>query len=867
MEQIIPPKKERKFLKAIGKIGKSLVEELVMGIGRKFIGNVVNKIKFPNKNNTFSLFLLLSCTFAFAQYPATGNKQRLGYQTTGDGLVFRGRSADTVSLKPSTINNAYHLFDTVNNVLFSFIKTKGGWKFNNSDTVIIQGVTMPFDSITFNTAKDGAVGVGEVEYNDTQGSLIQGLKGGNVTNVIGQQLHQRVSNVTGSTLSKGTAVYLSGSQGNRITAAKALAISDPTSANTFGIVAESIADNASGYVITEGLITGINTSGLTEDSAVYLSPTVAGGLTSTKPQAPNHGVYIGVCVKSNAGSGELFVKIKNGLELDELHDVLITSPASNASLYYKSSEGIWRDTTAALLVSDTATMLTNYLRSGVAASTYLPLTGGTLTGALNGTTGTFTGLNINNGTYSGSETGSFKIKGNTNINKILEIGLNETNNYGVINVLQGGVSSYPLILNNSGGRVGINTLSPNINLTIEGKNNTKYNNSTFWNFNFVGQEIYNNSDTINSISGIAFVNGSSRNSVSGIGGWSESNNLGALSFFTGGSGKSNQVTEAQRINSNGEAIFFQPFFTKSSAVFNDDSNDADFRVESDGNANMVFVDASTNRVGIGTATPSKTLDVVGDANVSGNLTEGGNNVMTNLDTVSLSNRINGKVGLTGDDIISGTKTFNSLVNLASNLILSGSYSQTNKLLGKNSSDGVGNITVGSGLNLTSDVLTATQIDTTSLSNRIDLKLNKTDTASLSNRINNKVGLTGNETIAGEKTLSNILILNGGLKGQIEKKSGSTVGSFDAIDATTITYIFEHTGSGTGSVILEYLDNPSNHTNRIINIINVSDNDWDMTFDTRKPYIKTSTQINQVEYGQSITVQSDGSKWWVISRNF
>jgi len=157
MEEIKAPKKERKFLKAIGKIGKSLIEELVMGIGRKFIGNVVNKIKFPNKNNTLSFLLLLSCTFAFAQYPATGNKQRLGYQTTGDGLVFRGRSADTVSLKPSTINNAYHLFDTVNNVLFSFIKTKGGWKFNNSDTVIIQGVTMPFDSITFNTAKDGAV--------------------------------------------------------------------------------------------------------------------------------------------------------------------------------------------------------------------------------------------------------------------------------------------------------------------------------------------------------------------------------------------------------------------------------------------------------------------------------------------------------------------------------------------------------------------------------------------------------------------------------------------------------------------------------------------------------------------------------------
>jgi hypothetical protein len=100
---------------------------------------------------------------------------------------------------------------------------------------------------------------------------------------------------------------------------------------------------------------------------------VAGGLTSTKPQAPQHTVYIGVCVKSNAGSGELFVKIRNGQELEELHNVRITSAVNNASLYYKSNESLWRDTTAALLVSDTASMLTNYLRTGVAASTYTPL--------------------------------------------------------------------------------------------------------------------------------------------------------------------------------------------------------------------------------------------------------------------------------------------------------------------------------------------------------------------------------------------------------------------------------------------------------------------------------------------------------------
>jgi hypothetical protein len=127
-----------------------------------------------------------------------------------------------------------------------------------------------------------------------------------------------------------------------------------------------------------------------------------------------------------------------------------------------------------------------------------------------------------------------------------------------------------------------------------------------------------------------------------------------------------------------------------------------------------------SRIGLFNSTPNYTFDITGTLGVTGaatlsstlavtgNITEGGNNVMTNLDTVSLSNRINGKVGLTGNESISGTKTFNNLVNLSSNLILSGSYSSTNKILGKNSSDGIGNITVGNGLKLLSDTLTVNE---------------------------------------------------------------------------------------------------------------------------------------------------------------
>ena len=357
MEEIQAPKKERKFLKAVVNIVKVLANELVMGIARKFIGKAIDKV--GNKRQGLVIIFALIAGISYASidsipYPITGNKQRLGFQTTGNGLVYRGRSNDTITKPSSYLDKnvkAYLLVDSVLGTIFV-------WRQTYWDSIKVNSRLMPFDSITFNTAKNGTVGVGEMEYNDGQGSLIQGLKGGLVTNVIGQQLHQRVNNKTGAPLLKGDVVYLAGSQGNRITVAKGLAVSDAFSANTFGVVAESIADNQSGFIITEGLITGLNTSALTEDSAVYLSPTLAGALTSTKPQAPQHTVYIGVCVKSNNGSGELFVKIRNGQELDELHDVRISSPVNKASLYY--TNGLWRDTTAALLVSDTASMLANY---------------------------------------------------------------------------------------------------------------------------------------------------------------------------------------------------------------------------------------------------------------------------------------------------------------------------------------------------------------------------------------------------------------------------------------------------------------------------------------------------------------------------
>ena len=47
----------------------------------------------------------------------------------------------------------------------------------------------------------------------------------------------------------------------------------------------------------------------------------------------------------------------------------------------------------------------------------------------------------------------------------------------------------------------------------------------------------------------------------------------------------------------------------SEVVFNDPSNDVDFRVESNGNSHMLFVDAGNDRVGIGASAPDSTLEI------------------------------------------------------------------------------------------------------------------------------------------------------------------------------------------------------------------------------------------------------------------
>lgn len=151
-----------------------------------------------------------------------------------------------------------------------------------------------------------------------------------------------VRNSSGVSIPKGSAVYQTGSSGTTLTVALADASAEATAAQTLGLAQETIANNATGYVVAVGLLDGIATSALTEGQIVWLSET-AGALTTTRPTQPAHGVVCGYCVKQGAGtSGILYVKVDNGLELNELHDVLITSPAAGQVLR-RASDGLWKN--------------------------------------------------------------------------------------------------------------------------------------------------------------------------------------------------------------------------------------------------------------------------------------------------------------------------------------------------------------------------------------------------------------------------------------------------------------------------------------------------------------------------------------------
>ena len=155
-------------------------------------------------------------------------------------------------------------------------------------------------------------------------------------------------NGSGATIAKGSIVYINGAVSGVPRITKSQADNDTNSARTIGFVKADIANGANGFVIIEGELLNVSTADsisiIGAGNQLYLSPTTPGKFTRTKPSAPNHLVYVGVVVTASTGAnldGKILVGIQNGYELDEIHDVAISSPAAKQVIKRNAGNTLW----------------------------------------------------------------------------------------------------------------------------------------------------------------------------------------------------------------------------------------------------------------------------------------------------------------------------------------------------------------------------------------------------------------------------------------------------------------------------------------------------------------------------------------------
>jgi hypothetical protein len=262
----------------------------------------------------------------------------------------------------TTTQSTFNLIDTnATTVNFAgdatslFVGSSSGLTTINNDLLVSASHLATVDALQLDTTPGVSASVGRFIWDDGDGTAHITLKGGNVDLSIGQEEVALCYNGSGSAMSDGQVVYIAGAQGQRPDIRLADSSTESSSTKTFGVVTEPIADGEEGFVATFGLVKGIDTEDFAEGAALWLSAS-AGVFTDEMPQSPDHAVFIGYVVKSHASSGQIFVNIQNGYEIEELHNVLITSASANDVLRYNAASGLWVNEDISTVVNSASTI-------------------------------------------------------------------------------------------------------------------------------------------------------------------------------------------------------------------------------------------------------------------------------------------------------------------------------------------------------------------------------------------------------------------------------------------------------------------------------------------------------------------------------
>lgn len=375
-------------------------------------------------------------------------------------------------------------------------------------------------------------------------------------------------------INKGQAVYVTSADGTNMIVGLASNTSEATSSKTMGLLDSTVAINGFANVITEGLLAGLNTIGATAGDPVWLGTdgNLIYGLIN-KPSAPAHLVFIGIVTRVNASNGEIFVKVQNGFELNEIHDVDLktTTPVNgdilgfNGTLWVNKTIAAWLGYTPAN-ASGTTNYVSKFTGSGTLGNSQI-FDNGTNIGI--GTTNPSTNLHILGDSFSVNP--SVRITHNPGSSpEFIELLAGAFDGGGIVSV--GSTSSMIFkrgsnesMRINGSGNVGIGTSSPTTKLHVIG-------------------DVYTSTGYI--AAGNSYMNS--------IGNTSTNNNAN-LSLTTSGVRTSRNIADSN-------TVF---------AVINQNaSSTGPIQTWNNSGGELMRV-AQNGNVGIGTSTPSTLLDVNG----------------------------------------------------------------------------------------------------------------------------------------------------------------------------------------------------------------------------------------------------------------
>lgn len=312
-------------------------------------------------------FALLCSVYLHAQYPTAGTKQRLGYQTTGDGLVFRGSGSPAYT--PTGLNNAWVYMDTVTRNLYTYVG--GSWQLVSGGGSAFDGHV---DSLVFNTNVTVIDSTAKMHWDSDSETITVGINGG-ASYQMGEELYYPlVINKSGATILNGqlvmvdTATLVTGDHVRIILARNGATY---PSNYVMGVATTDIPNDSTGLVTWFGYVREVNHADIAQTGVtlvpgniLYPSATQPGRYTNVAPTTPAHKSTIALVVRKPSDNNmTLLVRPWLAPKLADLSDVNTASVTGLSVLRYNSTSGAWdASATPGIVAADTASMLLPYLR-------------------------------------------------------------------------------------------------------------------------------------------------------------------------------------------------------------------------------------------------------------------------------------------------------------------------------------------------------------------------------------------------------------------------------------------------------------------------------------------------------------------------